>query len=162
MIETDGVTYIDQRRIRRQAWKFYACLLAWPLYLFLIPYAFHLLRWWSLFFMIFPGAWLFSWVAYLMHESWHKYVPGIPSDLFYYLFGYADYRPTGLPSGAWLKRFYWHDAQGGDAANASCLACTAGPGLFPAVPRPGTPPQDAVFITLRNYLKIAWGMITEG
>ncbi len=80
--------YIDQRLIRRQAWKFYFCLLAWPLYLFLIPYAFHLLGWWSLSFMIFPGAWLFAWVAYLMHESWHKYVPGVPSDLFYYLFAF--------------------------------------------------------------------------
>ena len=79
---------IDERLIRRQSWKFYACLLAWPLYLFLIPYVFHLLRWWSLFFMIFPGAWLFAWVAYLMHESWHKYVPGMPSDLFYYLFSF--------------------------------------------------------------------------
>ncbi len=82
------VEYIDQRLIRRQAWKFYVCLLAWPVYLFLIPYAFHLLGWWSLFFMIFPGVWLFAWVAYLMHESWHKYVPGVPSDLFYYLFGF--------------------------------------------------------------------------
>ncbi len=80
--------YIDQRLIRRQAWKFYICLLAWPLYLFLIPYAFHLLGWWSLSFMIFPGAWLFAWVAYLMHESWHKYVPGVPSDLFYNLFAF--------------------------------------------------------------------------
>ena len=80
--------YIDQGLIRRQAWKFYVCLLAWPLYLFLIPYAFHRFGWWSLVLMIFPGAWLFSWVAYLMHESWHKYVPGLPSDLFYYLFGF--------------------------------------------------------------------------
>ena len=38
--------------------------------------------------MIFPGAWLFAWVAYLMHESWHKYVPSVPSDLFYYLFAF--------------------------------------------------------------------------
>ena len=80
--------YIDQGLIRRQAWKFYVCLLAWPLYLFLIPYAFHRFGWWSLVLMIFPGAWLFSWVAYLMHESWHKYVPSLPSDLFYYLFGF--------------------------------------------------------------------------
>jgi hypothetical protein len=82
------VDYIDPSLIRRQAWKFYVCLLAWPLYLFLIPYAFHLVGWWSLFFMIFPGVWLFTWVAYLMHESWHKYVPTVPSDLFYYLFAF--------------------------------------------------------------------------
>ncbi len=80
--------YIDPSLIRRQAWKFYVCLLAWPLYLFLIPYTFHLAGWWSLLFMIFPGVWLFTWVAYLMHESWHKYVPNLPGDLFYYLFAF--------------------------------------------------------------------------
>ncbi len=84
----EDAEYLDQSLIRRQAWKFYVCLLAWPLYLFLIPYVYHLLGWWSLLFMIFPGAWLFAWVAYLMHESWHKYVPTVPSDLFYYLFAF--------------------------------------------------------------------------
>jgi len=122
---------IDQGLIRRQAWKFYFCLLAWPLYLFLIPYAFHRFGWWSLVLMIFPGAWLFAWVAYLMHESWHKYVPSLPSDLFYYLFGFmlitdpqvyrlvhgyhhaevhtwkdAEFHPWGKIKSKGLRRFY--------------------------------------------------------
>ncbi len=80
--------YIDQGLLRAQAWKFYCCALAWPLYLFLIPYAYHLLGGWSMVFMIFPGAWLFAWVAYLMHESWHRYVPNVPADLFFYIFGF--------------------------------------------------------------------------
>jgi fatty acid desaturase len=33
--------------------------------------------------MIFPGVLLFTWVGYLMHESWHKYVPNVPNGLFF-------------------------------------------------------------------------------
>jgi hypothetical protein len=111
----EWVEYINQRLVRRQAWKFYACLLAWPLYLFIIPYAFHVLGWWSIFLMIFPGAWLFSWVAYLMHESWHKYVPSVPSDLFYYLFGFmliTDPQVYRLVHGAHHAEVHtWNDTE---------------------------------------------------
>jgi fatty acid desaturase len=33
--------------------------------------------------MVFPGVYLFTWVGYLMHETWHKYVPNIPNGIMY-------------------------------------------------------------------------------
>jgi len=36
--------------------------------------------------MIFPGLYIFTWVGYLMHESWHKYVPNVDNRFFYNLF----------------------------------------------------------------------------
>ena len=33
--------------------------------------------------MIFPGVLLFTWVGYLMHKSWHKYVPNVPNEFFF-------------------------------------------------------------------------------
>jgi len=74
---------IPEIRIRQQAIKYYLVLLMWPLYLFILPAVFA--RWGALtiLFMIFPGVYLFTWVGYLMHESWHKYVPNIPNGFFY-------------------------------------------------------------------------------
>jgi hypothetical protein len=74
---------IPEIRIRQQAIKYYLVLLMWPLYLFFLPAVFA--RWGALaiLFMIFPGVYLFTWVGYLMHESWHKYVPNIPNGFFY-------------------------------------------------------------------------------
>ncbi|MGD0806438.1 MAG: hypothetical protein ABSA10_03010, partial [Anaerolineales bacterium] len=40
----------------------------------------------SLLYMIFPGIYLFTWVGFLMHESWHKYIPNIPNGFFYNAF----------------------------------------------------------------------------
>jgi fatty acid desaturase len=79
---------IGPPRLGRQAWKFWFCLVSWPLYLLVIPWLFHLWGWWSLLFMIFPGVWLFTWVGLLMHEAWHRYVPGLPHHFFYYAFGF--------------------------------------------------------------------------
>jgi fatty acid desaturase len=41
---------------------------------------------WSFPFFIFPGVYLFTWVGYLMHESWHKYVPNVNNGFFYNAF----------------------------------------------------------------------------
>jgi fatty acid desaturase len=79
---------LEEKEIRREAWKYYFVLLAWPAYLFFLPFAFARLGWWTVLLMVFPGVWLFTWVGYLMHECWHKYVPGIPHGLFYILYSW--------------------------------------------------------------------------
>ncbi len=80
--------YISQAQIRSQAWKFYFVAVAWPIYIFLLPSLYASYRPWSIAFMIFPGVYLFTWMSCLMHECWHKYVPNINNDAFYYLLSY--------------------------------------------------------------------------
>jgi hypothetical protein len=77
---------VSENLIRRQALKYYLVLFSWPLYLFFLPAVFA--RWGalSLIYMIFPGVYLFTWVGYLMHESWHQYVPNIRNGFFYNAF----------------------------------------------------------------------------
>jgi fatty acid desaturase len=80
--------YIPDKLIRRQAWKFWFLMIAWPAYILFLPLVFDRLGWWSLFLMVFPGVYLFTWVACLMHESWHKYLSNIPNIFFYKTFSY--------------------------------------------------------------------------
>jgi fatty acid desaturase len=77
---------IPEILIRRQAVKYYLVLILWPAYLFFLPLVFARLGILSLAYMIFPGIYLFTWVGFLMHESWHKYVPNIPNGFFYNAF----------------------------------------------------------------------------
>lgn len=77
---------IDEKMVKSQAWKFYFVLAAWPAFLFLIPLAVGKWGWLSAPLFLFPGLFLFTWTGYLMHECWHKYVPSIPSKLFYNLY----------------------------------------------------------------------------
>jgi fatty acid desaturase len=77
---------VPERLIRQQAWKYYLLLLLWPAYLFFLPWIFARLGIFSLLYMVFPGIYLFTWVGFLMHESWHKYVPNIPNGFFYNAF----------------------------------------------------------------------------
>jgi fatty acid desaturase len=79
---------IRSEDIRRQAFKFYLVLFAWPAYLFLIPWAYHRFGYPALALILFPGIYLFTWLAFLMHECWHKYVPQLPNKLFYRLFSW--------------------------------------------------------------------------
>ena len=72
--------------LKAQEWKYYFVLFAWPLYLFSLFYLYSRIGLWSVFYMIFPGIYIFSWLGYLMHESWHKYVPGVNNGFFYYVF----------------------------------------------------------------------------
>jgi fatty acid desaturase len=75
--------YISEKEINSQVWKFYFIMFAWPVYLFVLPYVFSKIGWWSVLFMIFPGVYLFTWLGYLMHETWHKYVPTINNEKLY-------------------------------------------------------------------------------
>jgi fatty acid desaturase len=77
--------YISTKLVNSQAWKFYFIMLVWPLYLVSLPIILSLTGWWSVLYMIFPGVYIFTWLGYLMHETWHKYVPAIPNDRLYYI-----------------------------------------------------------------------------
>ena len=80
--------YIPKEKIKKQAWKFYFVLAAWPVYIFVLPLVYAQMGVVSILFMIFPGAYLMTWMACLMHECWHKYVPGIPNNTLYNLYSY--------------------------------------------------------------------------
>ncbi len=77
---------VPETLIRRQAVKYYLVLILWPAYLFFLPLVYARLGIFSLAYMIFPGIYLFTWVGFLMHESWHKYVPNLPNGFFYNAF----------------------------------------------------------------------------
>lgn len=79
---------IPEKKIKSQAWKFYAVLIAWPAYLFILPWVYSRIGLYSLVFMVFPGAYLFVWVGVLAHECWHKYVPNVPNNLLYTIYSY--------------------------------------------------------------------------
>ena len=74
--------------LRRQAWKYYFVLCAWPLYLFIVPYVYDTFGGGVILFIIFPGVYLFTWLSFLVHETWHKSTPNIPHTLFYHLFSW--------------------------------------------------------------------------
>lgn len=80
--------YISKNKICGEKWKFYFALLAWPLYLFLMPVTYKYIGYFSIIIMIFPGVYLFTWLGFLMHECWHKYVPEINNKAFYKIFSW--------------------------------------------------------------------------
>jgi fatty acid desaturase len=122
---------ITDRKIKQQAWKFFFVLFVWPIFLFLLPLAFAKLGLWALVAMIFPGLYLYTWLGYLMHEAWHKYVPNIPNAFFYNVFSWmlitdpqvyhvlhwyhhsqvnswsdSEFHPIGEIRNVWLRRIY--------------------------------------------------------
>ena len=80
--------YISEDMIKHQSWKYYFVAAAWPVYLLLLPLVFSKIGFATILLMIFPGLFLFTWVGFLMHEAWHKYVPNIPNNFFYYIFSW--------------------------------------------------------------------------
>ncbi len=74
---------ITKTQIIHQTWKFYFAPIAWVAFLIVLPaiYRAH----WALAVIaaVFPGAFLFTWLGFLMHETWHKYVPTIPNKTMY-------------------------------------------------------------------------------
>lgn len=85
-MESTNNKYISEEMIKRQSWKYYFAAVAWPVYLLILPVLFSKLGFITIILMIFPGVFLFTWVGFLMHESWHKYVPNIDNNFFYNLF----------------------------------------------------------------------------
>ena len=78
--------FIPEARLRKLAVYNYLVLVLWPVYLFLLPPIFAYRIWLALLYMIFPGLYIFTWVGYLMHESWHKYLPNVSNRFFYNAF----------------------------------------------------------------------------
>jgi hypothetical protein len=74
--------------IRRQTWKCYFVLCAWPAYLFVAPYVYARYGMLMMLFAVFPGAYLFTWLSLLTHETWHKAIPNIPNRLLYVCFSW--------------------------------------------------------------------------
>ena len=77
---------ISEAHLRKQVVSYYMVLILWPVYLFLLPPILVYGAGWVLLYLIFPGLYLFTWLAYLMHESWHKYVPMVNNHFFYHVF----------------------------------------------------------------------------
>lgn len=74
--------YISDIELRRQAWKYYAVPIFWIVYTLFLPWAWTRFGPWPILLMVIPGAWLYAWLSYLMHESWHRYVPNVNNDRF--------------------------------------------------------------------------------
>jgi hypothetical protein len=81
-----NIKYIPESDIRGLAGFYFLALFLWPLYLFVLPAIFYSCGYWTVLPMIFPGLFLFTWMGFLMHESWHKYVPNVNSGFFYTVF----------------------------------------------------------------------------
>jgi fatty acid desaturase len=79
---------VPESSIRNQAFYYYLVLILWPVYLFLLPAVFVYSGWLVLLYLIFPGLYLFTWLGYLMHESWHRYVPTVNNRFFYNAFAF--------------------------------------------------------------------------
>jgi len=79
---------LPEASVRRQAWKYYFVLCAWPLYLFIVPYVYDMFGGGAVLFIIFPGVYLCTWLSFFVHETWHKSTPNIPHTLFYHLFSW--------------------------------------------------------------------------
>jgi hypothetical protein len=94
--------YISDSVVKNQKWKFILVAVLWPAFLFGLPAAWSFIGAWAILLVIFPGLYLFTWCGYLMHESWHKYVPGLPYGIFYNLFAimlFTDPQVYGLIHG---------------------------------------------------------------
>lgn len=79
---------ITEKELRRQVPIYYFVMIAWPVYVLMLPVVYSRLGWISILFMVFPGAYLYVWMGLLMHECWHKYVPGIKHSFFYNLYSF--------------------------------------------------------------------------
>ena len=82
------MNYISAAALKRQRWKFYFVAVAWPVFVLGLPWAFHHSILLALALMVFPGGYLFTWAGLLMHEAWHRYVPGVPNETFYNYFSW--------------------------------------------------------------------------
>lgn len=74
--------------LQRQAWRYHLVLIAWPLYLMVAPGVIHACGPWGLLLIAVPGAFLFNCLCLLHHESWHRYVPGFPNQVFFHVSGW--------------------------------------------------------------------------
>ncbi len=80
---------ITPEMVNHEAYKFFLIPLFWMIFLAFVPFLYQNLPLViTIIMMIFPGTFLFSWVCYLYHESWHKYVPIIPNRILFVFYGW--------------------------------------------------------------------------
>ena len=79
---------ITTELLKKQGPKLYLAAIALPLYLFTLPYLFSRNLPLGFAFMFTVGVYMYTWIACLMHECWHRYIPDFPNDFFYNLFSY--------------------------------------------------------------------------
>ena len=79
---------IPEEFLKRQAWKYYAVVLAWLIYLLFLPWVWSHSMALGFILMIFPGVYIFTEMGFLMHECWHHYVPNVPNNIFYQIFSW--------------------------------------------------------------------------
>lgn len=78
---------IDQNKINAEAWKFYIAIPLWILYFISLPYVFDLSKPFFFIYVFTIGNFLFCWLGYLFHETWHEYIPVVPNKTLYYIYG---------------------------------------------------------------------------
>jgi hypothetical protein len=75
--------YVNKAVVEGQAWKFHFAPAAWIGFLFILPAVYHASAAAGFAIIVFPGVYLFAWIGFLMHETWHRYVRGIPNNAVY-------------------------------------------------------------------------------
>ena len=74
-----------QKLIANRA-KIYGLIILWLLYLITLPYVYSQNRTIGLFYVVYPGIYLFPLFGLLIHEAWHKYLPDVPNKALFHLF----------------------------------------------------------------------------
>ncbi len=80
---------ITPELVKHEAHKYFLAPALWIIFFSFIPFMyqnFYLIV--TIALMIFPGSLLFSWICFLYHESWHKYVPSIPNEKLFIFYGW--------------------------------------------------------------------------
>lgn len=74
-------------RIESEKCKFYLIIPLWICYFLLLPkiYLFSKIVFFLYIFLI--GNFLFCWLGFLFHETWHEYIPNIKNKTLYYIYG---------------------------------------------------------------------------
>lgn len=75
------------KNYNEQVWKFYIAIPLWLLYFFLLPYIYTTSKFIFIILSFTLGNYLFFWLGYLYHETWHEYVKVLPNKKLYYLYG---------------------------------------------------------------------------
>lgn len=107
---------ITNKMVRYQSYKFYLAPLLFFSYVAIFPYCYeHLSFGYSLIIAVFPGALLYSWICFLLHESWHKYVPNVPNQFLFNLYSWllaADPQIYRIAHGTHHAHTHtWHDLE---------------------------------------------------
>ena len=79
---------INKEELLSQRWFYYVAMTGWLAYMLILPWMWQWHPLAAIIAIIFSGVYFYTWIAFLMHESWHHYVPGVPHKVFYTLFSW--------------------------------------------------------------------------